>query len=76
MTECIYQRPITSFNVETKPQPVFEVDISGRGRSALEAANDDLGETLFKSVSLRSALPQTAYTFAFSIQNLFELYLP
>lgn len=46
MTECIYQHPITSFTVETKPQPVFEVDILGKGRAALEAANDDLGETL------------------------------
>lgn len=45
MTECIYQHPITSFTVETKPQPVFEVDILGKGRAALEAANDELGET-------------------------------
>ncbi|XP_034085669.1 phosphoribosylformylglycinamidine synthase [Gymnodraco acuticeps] len=43
MTECIYQHPITSFSVETKPQPVFEVDILGKGRAALETANDDLG---------------------------------
>ncbi|XP_072294418.1 phosphoribosylformylglycinamidine synthase [Eucyclogobius newberryi] len=43
MTECIYQTPITSFAVETKPQPVFEVDILGAGRAALEKANDDLG---------------------------------
>lgn len=43
MTECIYQRPITTFAVDVKPQPVFEVDILGRGRAALEAANDDLG---------------------------------
>ena len=45
MTECIYQHPITSFSVDTKPQPVFEVDILGKGRAALETANDDLGET-------------------------------
>lgn len=45
MTECIYHHPITSFTVETKPQPVFEVDILGKGRAALETANDDLGET-------------------------------
>uniref|UniRef100_A0A3Q1FVB7 Phosphoribosylformylglycinamidine synthase n=1 Tax=Acanthochromis polyacanthus TaxID=80966 RepID=A0A3Q1FVB7_9TELE len=43
MTECIYQRPITSFAVETKPQSVFEVDILGKGRAALEKANDELG---------------------------------
>lgn len=43
MTECIYKHPITSFAVETKPQQVFEVDIVGRGRAALEEANDELG---------------------------------
>ncbi|XP_061593812.1 phosphoribosylformylglycinamidine synthase [Cololabis saira] len=43
MTECVYHDPITSFAVETKPQPVFEVDILKNGRSALEKANDDLG---------------------------------
>lgn len=43
MTECIYQSPITSFSVEAKPQPVFEVDILGQGRAALEKANDELG---------------------------------
>ncbi|XP_053735576.1 phosphoribosylformylglycinamidine synthase isoform X1 [Synchiropus splendidus] len=43
MTECIYPHPITSFSVKTKPQPVFEVDILGQGRAALEKANDDLG---------------------------------
>ncbi|CAL8309072.1 unnamed protein product [Lota lota] len=43
MTECIYQRPISSFSVDTKPQAVFEVDILGQGRAALQKANDDLG---------------------------------
>lgn len=43
MTECVYQRPITSFAVEMKPQPVFEVDILAEGRAALERANRDLG---------------------------------
>uniref|UniRef100_A0A3B5B2X5 Phosphoribosylformylglycinamidine synthase n=1 Tax=Stegastes partitus TaxID=144197 RepID=A0A3B5B2X5_9TELE len=43
MTECIYRHPITSFTVETKPQSVFEVDILGKGRVALETANDELG---------------------------------
>lgn len=47
MTECIYQHPITSFTVETKPQSVFEVDILGKGRAALETANNDLGETSY-----------------------------
>ncbi|KAF7661868.1 hypothetical protein LDENG_00251470 [Lucifuga dentata] len=43
MTECIYPHPITLFTVETKPQEVFEVDILGKGREALEKANNDLG---------------------------------
>ncbi|CAL9695648.1 unnamed protein product [Knipowitschia caucasica] len=43
MTECIYPNPITSFAVETRPQPVFEVDILGKGRAALEKTNADLG---------------------------------
>ena len=47
MTECVYKHPITSFTVNTKPQQVFEVDILGKGRAALEKANDDLGETPF-----------------------------
>lgn len=46
MTECVYQRPITSFAVEMKPQPVFEVDILAEGRAALERANHDLGESV------------------------------
>lgn len=47
MTECIYPHPITSFSVETKPQLVFEVDILGTGRAALEKANDELGDSFF-----------------------------
>lgn len=46
MTECVYQRPITSFAVEMKPQPVFDVDILAEGRAALERANNDLGESV------------------------------
>lgn len=53
MTECLYQRPITSFAVEMKPQPVFEVDILADGRAALERANHDLGEPAI----VPSALP-------------------
>ncbi|KAG5849998.1 hypothetical protein ANANG_G00077620 [Anguilla anguilla] len=43
MTECIYPRPISSFAVEARPQEVFEVDILGEGRAALEKANEELG---------------------------------
>lgn len=57
MTECIYQHPITSFTVEIKPQPVYEVDILGKGRAALERVNNDLGETLAVSKDLLHLLP-------------------
>ncbi|XP_077573996.1 phosphoribosylformylglycinamidine synthase [Stigmatopora nigra] len=43
MTECIYERPVTSFVVDAKAQPFFEVDVMGEGRAALEKANDQLG---------------------------------
>ncbi|XP_061095144.1 phosphoribosylformylglycinamidine synthase [Conger conger] len=43
MTECIYPHPISSFAVEARPKEVFEVDILGEGRAALEKANDELG---------------------------------
>lgn len=43
MTECIYQQPLSSFWVDAKPQPVFEVDVLAKGRTALEEANDQLG---------------------------------
>ncbi|XP_057696031.1 phosphoribosylformylglycinamidine synthase isoform X2 [Corythoichthys intestinalis] len=43
MTECIYENPVTSFVVDAKSQPVFEVDVLGEGRAALEKANDQLG---------------------------------
>lgn len=45
MTECVYPQPITSFAVDVRPQEVFEVDILGKGRAALEMANDELGRT-------------------------------
>lgn len=43
MTQCVYPQPITSFAVDVRPQEVFEVDILGKGRAALEMANDELG---------------------------------
>jgi len=44
MTECVYPQPITSFAIDIQPQKVFEVDILGKGRAALEKANDELGK--------------------------------
>lgn len=51
MTECVYSRPITSFAVDIQPQEVFEVDILGKGRAALEKANDELGKRRFWSLN-------------------------
>lgn len=47
MTECVYSQPITSFAVDIWPQEVFEVDILGQGRAALEKVNDELGKSCF-----------------------------
>jgi hypothetical protein len=47
MTECLYQQSISSFSVDAKPQAVFEVDILGLGRAALQEANDDLGRCVW-----------------------------
>lgn len=68
MTECLYQRPITSFAVEMKPQPVFEVDILAEGRTALERANHDLGEcvTLSKPPPPSISSPQSNLRPSFS----------
>ena len=44
MTECRYVKPLESFEISVKPEPVYDVDIMGGGRAALEKANKDLGE--------------------------------
>ncbi len=51
MTECVYSQPITSFAVDIRPQEVFEVDILGQGRAALEKVNDELGKSCFWSLN-------------------------
>ncbi|XP_041358701.1 phosphoribosylformylglycinamidine synthase-like [Gigantopelta aegis] len=43
MTQCRYKEPIKTFDLDVKPEPVFEVDVKGQGRAALEKANKDLG---------------------------------
>lgn len=45
MTQMHYEEPITTFNLDISPEPVFEVDLINHGRSALEDASHDLGET-------------------------------
>ncbi|KAM4698098.1 phosphoribosylformylglycinamidine synthase [Rhinophrynus dorsalis] len=43
MTECIYPEPVSSFQVSVRPERVYEVDVLGLGRTALEKANTELG---------------------------------
>jgi len=46
MTECCYNTPVTTFDLQVQPQPVFEVDVIGRGKQALVEVNHDLGLAL------------------------------
>lgn len=43
MTECRYEKPLTSFKINVRPESCYEVDVMGEGRSALEKVNRDLG---------------------------------
>lgn len=43
MTEQIYEKPLTTFELEQKPDPWAEVDIVGQGRPALEKCSKELG---------------------------------
>ncbi|XP_064637394.1 phosphoribosylformylglycinamidine synthase-like [Lineus longissimus] len=46
MTQCCYEEPIKSFDLEVKSDSVYEIDIVGRGRAALEEANAEMGLAL------------------------------
>ncbi|KFM75369.1 Phosphoribosylformylglycinamidine synthase, partial [Stegodyphus mimosarum] len=43
MTECVYDTPIHSFEINVSPEPWDEVDILGHGREALEEISHKLG---------------------------------
>ena len=43
MTQCRYTEPVQTFRLQGKPEAVYEIDIMGQGRQALEKANKDLG---------------------------------
>ena len=45
MTECRYLKPLESFEIKVKPESVYDVDVIGQGRAALEKANKDLGKS-------------------------------
>lgn len=43
MTECVYRETLNSFNVPINPNEVFEVDVLGNGRLALQKVSNELG---------------------------------
>ncbi|XP_053398667.1 phosphoribosylformylglycinamidine synthase-like isoform X2 [Mercenaria mercenaria] len=43
MTQCRYLKPVETFELDVQSEPVYDVDVIGSGRSALEKANKDLG---------------------------------
>lgn len=43
MTQCCYDSPIESFELDICPEEVYEVNVLGEGRKALTQANTDLG---------------------------------
>lgn len=44
MTQCRYTKPVESFQLKAQPDEVYDVDVLGQGRVALEKANKNLGE--------------------------------
>lgn len=46
MTECRYVEPLSSFSINVSPEEVYDVDVMGRGREALEEASARLGLSL------------------------------
>jgi len=50
MTQCRYREPVKSFKLDVQSEPVYDVDVMGGGKEALEKANKDLG--LFKRIYL------------------------
>ncbi|XP_015910938.2 phosphoribosylformylglycinamidine synthase [Parasteatoda tepidariorum] len=43
MTECVYEHPLTTFDIKFTPEPWYEVDILGSGRKALEEISNSHG---------------------------------
>ena len=46
MTQCRYMQPLKSFKIHVKPSEVFDIDVMGEGRAALEEANRTMGLAL------------------------------
>ncbi|XP_078326512.1 phosphoribosylformylglycinamidine synthase-like isoform X4 [Crassostrea virginica] len=43
MTQCRYLNPVETFDLEVKSEEVYEIDVMGEGRQALEKANEKQG---------------------------------
>jgi phosphoribosylformylglycinamidine synthase len=43
MTECHYLEPLRAFDVHARPEPVYEIPLMERGKSALEKINREMG---------------------------------
>ena len=43
MTECVYEIPLKTFEQNINTEDVYEIDIIGKGKAALQKANNDLG---------------------------------
>ena len=43
MTECRYEKPLTSFKINVQAEKCYEVNVMEEGRAALEKVNRDLG---------------------------------
>lgn len=43
MTQCRYLTPVETFDLEVKSEEVYEIDVMGEGRQALEKANEKQG---------------------------------
>lgn len=43
MTQCRYMTPVETFDLEVKSEEVYEIDVMGEGRRALEKANEKQG---------------------------------
>lgn len=43
MTECRYEKPLASFEIDVRPESCYEVNVMTENRAALEKVNRDLG---------------------------------
>jgi hypothetical protein len=56
MTQCRYASPLTTFQQKVETDEVYEVDVVGRGKKALQEANRKLGECVIAILNAPTAL--------------------